>query len=127
MKRLRFPVTLILSLIPLSACTNTSETTRQEKEQYEWRIESKLSELDDKILSLKAEAETAGADLLPEMETKMAELRQKKEDLEKSLLQLEGATEDSWQALKMEIEGHLANVQEFLSREFPDDLNPSDG
>lgn len=116
MKRLTlFSFVLMVPLL-LLGCIQGKETTQQEKEEYELKIEAKLNEIDDRILALKEEAKKAEAGLRAEIEHQVAALEQEKDELNDKLQELQRATEKDWDKLKNEIEQKLAEVEEFLDR-----------
>jgi len=70
------------------------------KQDYEAKLDSRLSYLDNKMNELKDKAARVTADTKTEMDKAVTELTTQREDLKKKVDELKAASVDSWETLK---------------------------
>jgi hypothetical protein len=78
------------------------------------QIRDKLAELEPKVGRVKTRADEADPERCEEFNELFEILRNKMERVEGLLKELEGASEDEWRALKSQLDGALADLNNSL-------------
>jgi F0F1-type ATP synthase membrane subunit b/b' len=83
-----------------SAFDTAKKFAEQQKAEYQKKIESELTDLGNRIGQLKERAESASGDALAQLQSKMADLREKQKAAENRLGQFKSSTEQTWNEMK---------------------------
>lgn len=121
----RYMVTLILSpLLLLFACTPADRegleddidtlgvATEQELNEFRAEVDESLTEIDIKLDSLEAWAETASADVGEEVDSTLASLRVQRDAVQQNLLQLGTAAEERFEDVRADIEREVDELED---------------
>lgn len=93
-----------------------SNTTKEQKEEYRRRVESKLKELDKQIDQLKARVEKSETKARAEFNHQIGELQKKKEVVRKGLEELKSASAEAWEMIKSRIDAALEDLEKSYDR-----------
>lgn len=93
--------------------------TRQQKEEYQKKIETRLTELDDGMDRLKSKALESTAEAKVLFDRDIERLEKKREVARKKLAELKDAAEQKRDDLKSELEDILAELEEKLQDLMP--------
>lgn len=121
----RYIVTLILSpLLLLFACTPADRegveddidtlgvATEQELNEFRAEVDESLAEIDIKLDSLEAWAETASADIGEEVDSTLASLRVQRDAVQRNVLQLGTAAEERFEDVRADIEREVDELED---------------
>ncbi len=88
------------------------EAQLEKKKAYQEKIEGQLKEWGARIDELMAKAETSRAELKVKYEKQIEDLRNKRETLQKKLLEMKESGEEAWEGLKSGIEKGLDELKD---------------
>lgn len=83
-----------------SAFDTAKKYAEQQKAEYQKKIELELGDLGTRIGQLKERAQNATGETLAQLQSKIAELREKQKDAENKLSQLKSSTEQAWNEMR---------------------------
>ncbi len=88
----------------------------QAKKTYEETIQSNLQAIDERMKSLAAEIDKAGADASQQVEDEMADLRRRRQELNSRFQSLKSAGDDAWTDMKSGLDSALDVMDRTLKR-----------
>ncbi len=85
--------------------------TVQQKELYQKKAETELSELGDRISALKKKSETLRGEAVQELEAKFKDVKEKQKAAEKKLGELKSSTAQAWQDAKTGLDNAVGSLK----------------
>ena len=93
------------------AVDTTAQYLEQEKEAFQNKLESKISEYDQNLDELKAKAQAMSADAQTEINQKIATLEAQKDALSKKAEELKATSADAWKEMSIGIDKALDELE----------------
>lgn len=90
---------------------NATETARQEKQVYQYKIEARLHDLDQEIDALKTKMQEQKKVDHNELDQQVAELDQTRADAHQQLDSLENSNKESWLDMRAGIDATLNDLE----------------
>lgn len=94
----------------------TRAFTLQQKKEYQKQIESKLNAYEKKIEQMVSDVETVKQGAEYELDQKIEDLQEKKDDVDKRLAELKSATEETWEDIKVGIDRAMEDLETAYER-----------
>jgi Skp family chaperone for outer membrane proteins len=110
------PLAIGLSFI-LSGCKfGSSEQDRRAQLEYQRTVEYTLNELDQKIATLQAQADTVAEATRAEFRAMLSDLQEKKTQARAQLARLKASSANTWQDLRTDINEAVEELQATYDR-----------
>jgi hypothetical protein len=115
---MKFITAFLLSLCLFAGCERSGRTTRAgyedpalERDRYEDRIEARLNEFEHRFDGLEARLEGFDEQSGDRLRLDLAELRDRKDMLEKKFNDLERVSDESWAAVRTSLDKSLDELE----------------
>jgi len=89
----------------------TWKSTRSQREHYQEEIEAQIKEWATKLNEMTAKAQQASADVKAKMLKEIAEVRERKDELQQKLTELKSAGAEKWESLEANFEKGMEGLK----------------
>ena len=89
----------------------TWKRTRSQREHYQEEIEAQIKEWATKLNEMTAKAQQASADVKAKMLKEIAEIRERKDELQQKLTELKSAGAEKWESLEASFEKGMEGLK----------------